>query len=157
MSESTLRVRAAQPADIMALNELVTVTLGESLGTVLPDEELSACAREYRAHPVDETCYVADMGSGLAGYAVLATQGLSCGPVRRLYVRHDLAPDQEREVVTALVTALCNDREQPIPVIKERQNAIALYDRWGFVDMSAVTRCLSLPWGHGRLTALATQ
>jgi hypothetical protein len=154
MSESTLSVRAALPADLVALQELVTSTLGESLGTVLPNEELSAFAREYRDGSAATTCYVAEAGGALAGYAVMAREGTTWGPVERLYVRRGAEGDTERDVAAALVSAVCDESERPIPVTNDRQTAMALYDRWGFVDMGAVRRCLSLPSGHGRLLAV---
>lgn len=162
MSDKTLQVRPAQPADAVALQALVASTLGECLGTVLPDDELNACVREYQTDDAGCTCYVADADGELAGYAVAAKEPSSCGPVERLYVRHsnhNHADADERAVAQALVSALCQDaeRELPLPTAREDgRTVLELYDRWGFVDVPALRRCLSMPSGHGRLMGLDT-
>jgi hypothetical protein len=157
MSERTLQVRAVQPADESALNELFASTLGECLGTVLSKEELTACARDYQAHLNGRTCYVADADGELEGYAVVSQESSSCGPVERLYVRHHGAESEERAVAEALVSALAQrgDTEVALPISRDGvTTALELYDRWGFVDVQALRRCLSMPSGHGRLMAL---
>lgn len=162
MSDKTVQVRPVQPADEPALTALVASTLGECLGTVLPEHELDACVREYLAHGDDRTWYVADADGELAGYAVAACGTSQCGPVERLYVRHAHTPadvDQdEREIAQALVTALCQskgDREVAITTATDGgDTALELYDRWGFVDVDALRRCLSMPSGHGRLMGI---
>jgi hypothetical protein len=127
---------------------------------VLPEEELSACARDYRARHDGHTCYVADADGELAGYAVVTEGVSSCGPVERLYVRRaGLADGEEREVAEALVSAVCGrtelgrgEKEVAIPVGTDAgATTLELYDRWGFVDVQALRRCLSMPSGHGRL------
>jgi hypothetical protein len=128
---------------------------------VLPDDELNDCVREYQANGTTGcTCYVADADGELAGYAVAAKEPSSCGPVERLYVRHGNHADaDERAVAQALVSALCHDveRELPLPTVRDDgRTVLELYDRWGFVDVPALRRCLSMPSGHGRLMGIHT-
>ena len=159
-----LQVRPVQPADEPALNALVASTLGECLGTVLPDHELDACVREYQANGHGRTYYVADADGELAGYAVVAQESSSCGTVERLYVRHtshtNHTDTEERAVAQALVSALCQtngDREVALSMTSDQgDTALELYDRWGFVDVPALRRCLSMPSGPGRLMGMAS-
>jgi len=156
MSERTLRVRAVQPADEAALRQLFASTLGECLGEVLPADELSACALDYQTSVREQTCYVADADGELAGYAIVNAGKSPNGPLERLYVRHNGAEQDERAVAEALVSALSTrgDKEVSVPLSRDGvTTALEMYDRWGFVDVPALRRCLSMPSGHGRLMA----
>jgi len=155
MFASTLRVRPALPTDGPALERLVESTLGECLGMVLPADEIHACAAAYTSRRGAQRWFVAEEEGELTGYAVASPDGLRspCGPVARLYVHHtDVDTAAERDVAEALVVACGAEREVQVPVAKDGRNtALELYDRWGFVDVEALQRCLSVPSGQGRL------
>jgi len=152
--DTPLHIRTVRLADMPALSELVQATASESLGEMLPADELNACLSEYGAGR-DRTYYVADADGELAGYAVAGCGTSSCGPVERLYVRRAFTDTQsDREVAEALVSAVCSDLKAPIADSAEGpEAALALYDRWGFVDVEALLRCLTLPYGQGRWLA----
>jgi hypothetical protein len=157
-----LEVRELQPDDKMPFDELVTITLAESLGDMVPRMDLEVWASQYWAQNVTGECYVAHVGGVLAGYAVASRNSLKrtsiCGGLERLYVRRadasantfsNALPD--RQVAAALVGMFAADKPSPLPVTAEQGNtALELYDRWGFVDIDALRLCLSSPSGHGR-------
>jgi len=150
ITHTKVQIREFQPADSAAFGKMVTSTLGDSLGEVLPDAELKACAEAYRMHMADQVCYVADAGGTLVGYGTARREPLieSCthGRVERLYVCRDYLDAVEGEAVAAmLVDTLCSGN-----TMVDRSIALALYQRWGFVDVAAFGVCLSVPSGHGR-------
>lgn len=160
MRSAPILIRELQPADRAALQALVQFTLEDRFAGLLPMDELGICVRDYQRFDASQTCYVADVGGTLVGYAI-ARPALSgeerrgAMPIERLYLRHDaagtsetltsdLAPDWsiDRPIASALVNALSGAADR---------DALAMYDRWGFVDTQVFLRCLSLPSGQGRL------
>jgi hypothetical protein len=54
-------------------------------------------------------------------------------------------------VAAMLIDTLCGVGTGADSVtVADRSTALALYERWGFVDINAFDLCLSLPSGHGR-------
>jgi hypothetical protein len=160
MTRADLHIRQAESRDRKTLDELIVSTLRDSLGNTLPDDELELCIITYQHQASSNPCYIAEIDGTLMGYAVVRSQGdTSSHPLKaieRLYVRRDILPHAtQRLVVSSLLVALWEpsrgNNATPANAAVDAATALALYDRWHFVDPSIIRRCLSLPSGEGRI------
>jgi hypothetical protein len=152
MLRTSVYVREVSASDEPSFHELVDRTLGECFGMVLSEYELTGCARTYHVRDGRHKYYVAEADGVLAGYAVVKADPDDTPPlgrIERLYVRH--AQDDreyERAVAEALLSEIHADTSSA-------DVTLALYDRWGFVDVHAIGLCLNSASGDGRWMAPA--
>ncbi len=158
VTHTTIRIRESLPDDNTALHELITSTLHERLGDVLPSQDVHNCAMLYHGRCDSQRCLVAEVDHRLVGYALACAKrnnGLAhtTGLIERLYVRDAIFSESEaRSVASSLIVALCANRRSLDPsAAADTAIAFALYDRWGFVDPYVFRLCLSMPSGEGRV------
>jgi GNAT superfamily N-acetyltransferase len=149
-------IRKLQASDASVFDELVISALDDCLGEVLPTAELQACARAYRVRHTHQIHYVADADGTLIGYATALCDpsgNASAGNrVERLYVNHHgLGETNGAAIAALLIDAMCIGKSgiKSVPTA-DSDTVLALYKRWGFVDINAFGLCLSVPSGHGR-------
>lgn len=134
--------RPANPNEDDLIVEMCLALNREDPGEPVGDSQIRRTLAAFRAHPIRGRAVVAEVGAGIAGYALLVSfwsneYGGEICAVDELYVR---PPHRSRGIATSLFDAVMDDRtlwpERPVAleleVAPNNARARALYERLGF-------------------------